>query len=174
MAEVAVHRQQSNQRSRGEGGARDYLIETPEGSILWKDTSGHWTGMLRDLRPDVALLAAAVRGNIDGEPIQGSLAQFVAREVDLLRPRRVVLSHFDNWMPPITREPDLTPIREELARQAPHVELVEMDYMEGVPILRRCTAVTECGTVHGARRSVAIPHSAFRIPHSLTASGSRR
>lgn len=136
MEAVAEHRRASNQRPRGEGGALAYLIETPEGSILWKDTSGHWTGVLRDLRPDVALLAAAGRGNIDGEPIQGSLAQFVAREADLLRPRRIVLSHHDDWMPPVTRPTDVAPIREELARQAPYTELVEMGYLEGYPALR--------------------------------------
>jgi hypothetical protein len=69
------------------------------------------TGILRDLRPDVALLAAAGRGNIDGEPLQGSLAQFMAREVDLLRPRRLVLAHHDDWMPPQTRPTDIGPIR---------------------------------------------------------------
>lgn len=137
MAEVRAHTQAWRQRPRGEGGALMYLIETPEGSILWKDTSGHWTGIMRDLRPDVAILAAAGRGNIDGEPIQGSLAQFVAREADLLRPRRIVLCHHDNWMPPRTRETDIAPIRRELARQTPYVELVEMGYMEGYPILRR-------------------------------------
>jgi hypothetical protein len=90
---------------------------------------------MRDLRPDVALLAAAGRGNIDGEPVQGSLAQFVTREADLLRPRRIVLSHHDDWMPPATRPTDTTPIREELARQAPYAELVEMGYLEGYPLL---------------------------------------
>src|SRR5262249_3519800 len=70
MAEVQAHTAANTQRPRGEGGALAYLIETPQGSILWKDTSGHWTGILRDLRPDVALLAAAGRGNIDGEPVQ--------------------------------------------------------------------------------------------------------
>jgi len=135
MAEVKAHRQASDQRPRGEGGALAYLIETPEGSILWKDTSGHWTGVLRDLRPDVALLAAAGRGNVDGEPIQGSLAQFVAREAEMLRPRRIVLSHHDDWMPPVTRPVDISPIREELVRQASYTELVEMDYREGYPIL---------------------------------------
>src|SRR5205085_11476129 len=103
---------------------------------LWKDTSGQWTGIMRALRPDVGLLASAGRGNIDGEPIQGSLAQFVAREADLLRPRRIVLSHHDDWMPPITRPIDVAPIREELARQAPSTELVEMGYQERYPILR--------------------------------------
>lgn len=137
MAEVRAHTGANRQRPRGEGGALMYLIETPEGSILWKDTSGHWTGIMRDLRPDVALLAAAGRGNIDGEPIQGTLAEFVAREADLLRPRRIVLSHHDDWMPPVTRPTDLAPIREELARKAPRVELVEMGYLEGYPILGR-------------------------------------
>ena len=34
----------SNQGARGDGGALLYLFETPEGSILYQDTSGHWTG----------------------------------------------------------------------------------------------------------------------------------
>jgi len=38
-------------------------------------------------------------------------------------------------MPPATRPTDTTPIREELARQAPTVELVEMGYLEAYPIL---------------------------------------
>jgi len=47
-----------------------YLFETPEGSLLYQDTSGHWSGILHNLRPDVAILAAAGRGTIDGEPIE--------------------------------------------------------------------------------------------------------
>ena len=73
-AEVAAHMKESDRHPRGEGGAFAYLIETPAGSIFWKDSSGHWSGILRDLRPDVALLAAVGRGNVDGEPIQGTLA----------------------------------------------------------------------------------------------------
>ncbi len=137
MAEAESHMRECAQRPRGEGGALAYLFETPHGSILWKDTSGHWTGILRDLRPDVAMLAAAGRGNIDGEPIQGTLAQFVAREADLLRPRRIVLGHHDDWNPPMTSPTDMEPIEGELSRQAPNVELVQMDYLEGYPILGR-------------------------------------
>ncbi|HEU0021603.1 MAG TPA: MBL fold metallo-hydrolase [Dehalococcoidia bacterium] len=137
MADVVAHRRACTQSPRAEGGAYAYLIETAEGSILWKDTSGHWTGILRDLRPDVAILAASGRGNIDGEPIQGSLAQFMAREADLLRPGKIVLCHHDDWNPPVTRPTDVAPIRQELARQSPHVELVEMGYLEDYPILRR-------------------------------------
>lgn len=130
MAELISHLQETDQGAHGDGGALVYLFETPEGSILWKDTSGHWSGILRDLRPDVALLAASGRGNIDGEPIQGSLAEFVTREVELLQPRRVILNHHDNFAPPFSRGTDLTPIRAELARKAPHVDLIELSYLE--------------------------------------------
>lgn len=121
--------------SRHAGGALAYLIETPEGAIFWQDTSGCWTAVLAGIECDVAILAAAGRGNIDSEPVQGSLAQFVAREAALLRPRTVVLGHHDNWLPPVTREPDITPIRDELTRALPGVTLLEMGYLEGRPLL---------------------------------------
>jgi L-ascorbate metabolism protein UlaG (beta-lactamase superfamily) len=135
MAAARAHFGAWRHRPRDDGGALAFLIETPVGSILWKDTSGHWTGVLRGLRPDVAILAASGRGNVDGEPIQGSLAQFVAREVELLHPRRVILDHHDDWMPPVTCATDVGPIRAGLARRAPGVELVEVGYREGYPLL---------------------------------------
>jgi len=123
--------------SRDTGGPLVYLIETPAGSIFWQDTSGCWTGVLRDLRPDVAILAAAGRGNIDGEPIQGSLAQFVAKEAELLRPRTIVLGHHDNWMPPVTpaEGTDTAPIKEAIDRALPGVTLIEPGYLAGTPLL---------------------------------------
>lgn len=119
--------------SRDTGGPLCYLIETPAGSIFWQDTSGCWTGILRDLHPDVAILAAAGRGNIDGEPIQGSLAQFVAREADLLRPRTIILGHHDDWLPPVTQRggANVDPIRDELARVVPTATLLEVGYSAG-------------------------------------------
>jgi L-ascorbate metabolism protein UlaG (beta-lactamase superfamily) len=120
---------------RGDGGALVFLFETPDGSVLFQDTSGHWSGVLRDLRPDVALLGAAGRGNIDGEPIQGSLAQFVARQADLLRPSKIVLTHHDNWMPGLSAPMDAEPIRNELARVVPRTELIELGYLDGTEIL---------------------------------------
>jgi L-ascorbate metabolism protein UlaG (beta-lactamase superfamily) len=133
--DVARHMAASDRRPRGDGGALAYLIETPAGSIFWKDTSGHWSGVLRALRPDVALLAAVGRGNVDGEPVQGTLAGFVASEVELLRPGTVVLCHHDDWMPPLTRPTDVGPIRHELERRTPGSRLVEMGYLEGRPVL---------------------------------------
>jgi L-ascorbate metabolism protein UlaG (beta-lactamase superfamily) len=125
----------AQQGDRGDGGALVYVIETPEGSVLYQDTSGHWSGILRDLRPDVAIVAAAGRGNIDGEPIQGSLAQFVAREVELLAPRRVVLSHHDNWLPGFSVDTDIAPLRKAIADAAPDTELVELRYLDGTTVL---------------------------------------
>jgi L-ascorbate metabolism protein UlaG (beta-lactamase superfamily) len=124
----------SNQGARGDGGALVYLLETPGGSILYQDTSGHWTGILRDLRPDVAILAAAGRGNIDGQPIQGSLAQFVGRQAALVRSRRVMLCHHDNWLPGFSVATDIEPIRREITRVSPRTELLEVAYLAGTEI----------------------------------------
>jgi len=135
-AGVAAHEAESDRHPRGEGGAFAYLIETPAGSILWKDTSGHWSALLAGLRPDLAIVAAAGRGTVDGEPVQGSLADFVAREVELVQPGRVVLCHHDDWMPPLTRPTDVEPIRRELKTRAPATELVDMGYLEDYPVFR--------------------------------------
>jgi len=128
----------AQQGDRGDGGALVYLFETPGGRVFYQDTSGHWSGALRqmrDRRPDVAIIAAAGRGNVDGQPVQGSLAQFVAREVELLQPRRVVLSHHDDWLPGFSVDTDLTPIRQALAELPGQVELLELGYLDGTPIL---------------------------------------
>jgi L-ascorbate metabolism protein UlaG (beta-lactamase superfamily) len=132
--EVMEHLQASAQGVRGDGGSFVYLFETPEGSLLYQDTSGHWSGILHTLRPDVAILAAAGRGTIDGEPIQGTLAQFVARQADLLRPRRVILDHHDDWLPGFSVPTRIAPIREAMARSVPRTELVELGYLSSYPL----------------------------------------
>jgi len=106
--------------SPSDGGALDYLIETPEGTVFFRDSMGFWTGVLREVRPVVAILAAAGRGNLDGEPVQGAVEHFIAREVEILRPRTVILGDHDNWtgtpdQPDVT---DISPVRAELARVA--------------------------------------------------------
>lgn len=128
---VTAHLEASDQGPRGDGGALCYLFDCPEGQLFYQDTSGYWSGIVQGLRPDVAIMAAAGRGTIDGEPIQGSLAQFVGREAALLRPRRVILGHHDNWLPGLSMSTDVTPIREELARSVPGVVLDELSYLDG-------------------------------------------
>ncbi|MEX0799866.1 MAG: MBL fold metallo-hydrolase [Dehalococcoidia bacterium] len=127
---------QSCAGSLSDGGPLVYLIETPQGSIFYQDTSGCWTGVLAGLSADAAILAASGRPNVDGEPVQGSMAQFLAMEARLLGPRRVVLGHQDDWMPPITRkEFDMGPLRDELRREAPQAELLEPAYLQPVELL---------------------------------------
>jgi L-ascorbate metabolism protein UlaG (beta-lactamase superfamily) len=121
----------SQQDARGDGGALVFMIDTPEGTLLYQDTSGHWSGILHDLRPDVAILAAAGRGNIDGEPVQGSLAGFVARQGSLVRAPKVILSHHDDWLPGFSKAIDVQLVREALALESPRATLVELDYLDG-------------------------------------------
>jgi L-ascorbate metabolism protein UlaG (beta-lactamase superfamily) len=132
--DVRDHLIRARQGGRGDGGALVYLIETPQGSLLYQDTSGHWTGVLQGLQPDVAILAAAGRGNLDGEPIQGSLADFVGRQAELLRPQRLLLSHHDDWLPGFSIATDTGPIGRAGANRAPATEFVEIGYTSGYPL----------------------------------------
>jgi L-ascorbate metabolism protein UlaG (beta-lactamase superfamily) len=124
---------------RGDGGALIFHIETPEGTILYQDTSGHWTGIVDQLRPDVAIVAAAGRANVDGEPIQGSLAEFVADHVARVHARRVVLAHHDDWLPGFSIATDVAPIRAAIARRAPDATLLELDYVDGTAVFASAT-----------------------------------
>ncbi|MFV0306263.1 MAG: MBL fold metallo-hydrolase [Desertimonas sp.] len=122
------------QSPRGDGGALLYLFETPEGTVLFQDTSGHWSGILDDLSPDVAILAAAGRGNIDGEPIQGSLADFIGRQVAALEPKRLFLGHHDDWLPGFSVATEMGPLRAVVAATSPDTELLEPGYVEGTDV----------------------------------------
>jgi L-ascorbate metabolism protein UlaG (beta-lactamase superfamily) len=124
---------QSSAGSLSDGGPLVYLIETPEGSIFYQDTSGCWTGVLAGIRADAAVLAASGRANVDGEPIQGSMAQFLAMEANALGAGKVVLGHHDNWMPPVTRaEFDMAPVQAQLTAEAPGATLLEASYLEPI------------------------------------------
>jgi L-ascorbate metabolism protein UlaG (beta-lactamase superfamily) len=124
--------------SRLDGGALVYLIETPIGSIFFQDSMGCWGGVLREINADVALLGVVPgRANLDGEPFQGSIAEFIALEVSALRPKTVILGHHDNWMGVPSFEPlDLAPIKKEIARAYPDAVILEPGYLE-------CTAIRE-------------------------------
>jgi hypothetical protein len=57
-------------------------------------------------------------------------------EVELLGPRRLLLCHHDNWMPPFTQDTDSEPIRSGLSATAPSTELIELDYLDPYPVLK--------------------------------------
>jgi L-ascorbate metabolism protein UlaG (beta-lactamase superfamily) len=119
--------------SLSDGGPLVYLIETRERSIFYQDTSGSWTGVLAGLHADAAILAASGRPNVDGEPIQGSMAQFIAMEAKLLGAKRVVLGHHDNWMPPVTSPGfDIAPVRAALSKEVQGAVLHEAGYLEKI------------------------------------------
>ncbi|MGB2695005.1 MAG: MBL fold metallo-hydrolase [Dehalococcoidia bacterium] len=122
--------------SNRDGGPLVYLIETPQGTIFFQDTTGCWSGVVRDLRADVAILALSARPNLDGEPFQGSMAQFVAQEAGWLQPKTVFFAHHDNWSGMADADAlDISSAREELARALPHAQLLEPWYLEGTSIL---------------------------------------
>ena len=119
-----------------DGGPLAFLIETPQGRVFFQDTSGCWTGVLEDISADAAILAAAGRANVDGEPVQGSMAGFIAMEAKMLGAGRLVIGHHDDWMPPVTSATfDMAAVRAELAREAPGAKLFEPGYLEPVELL---------------------------------------
>jgi L-ascorbate metabolism protein UlaG (beta-lactamase superfamily) len=82
-----------------DGGQLAYLLTTPEGSLLVSGSAGYWKGIFSGLRPDVALLSLAGRPNVDGEPFQGSSADFVREQTRVLGARRVAFCHHDPLFP---------------------------------------------------------------------------
>ena len=120
-----------------DGGALVYLIETPAGSIFFQDSMGCWSGVLREIKPDVALLALVPgRSNHDGEPFQGSIAEFIALEVNALQPKTVIFGHHDNWLGDPSFEPlDLAPIKREIASVRPGTVILEPGYRESTALL---------------------------------------
>ena len=115
-----------------DGGQLIYLVNTPQGSLLWSASSGCWTAILRELRPDVALLALAGRPNVNGEPFQGSMAEFIVRQVEMLRPNKVVFCHHDAFLPPFMNGTNVDAATEAVQSRTPWAELVTMTY--GVPV----------------------------------------
>ena len=110
-ADVLTHLQRRTRARRATAARSSSCSRRRDGTLLYQDTSGHWSGILHDLRPDVAILAAAGRGNVDGEPVQGTLAQFVAQQAWLVKARDVILCHHDDWLPGFSTATDIEPIR---------------------------------------------------------------
>tara|TARA_Y100001970_G_scaffold80043_1_gene101680 strand:- start:8876 stop:9769 length:894 start_codon:yes stop_codon:yes gene_type:complete len=135
LSNTQKHRQETEQGVRGEGGALAYVIDTPKGRILWKDSPGHWTGIIKDIKPDLAILPAAGRGNIDGEPIQGTLVDFINRELELIKPKEIIFSHHDDWMPPSTKEVNIKPIEESVNKNHPKIKITKMEYNKEISLL---------------------------------------
>ena len=112
--------------SSDDGGQLVFHLDSPGGSVLVSASSGYWTGLSRDLRPDLAILALNGRPNVDGEPFQGSLADYLLGYVHLLRPRQVTLCHHDALLPPVAPAVDATEALRRLTDEAPDVCYVDL------------------------------------------------
>jgi L-ascorbate metabolism protein UlaG (beta-lactamase superfamily) len=121
--------------SHHDGGQLAYLLETPEGSILINASSGHWTGLLDRLRPDVAVLAASGRPNVDGEPYQGSIADFLVGQVELLQTPKVLLCHHDALLPPVAPALDIGEAVASIKRRADYAQYIALEQAEPVALL---------------------------------------
>ncbi len=128
----ADHHHRSSPR---DGGQLAYILECPEGSILFSSSAGCWSGVLANLRPDLAVLAASGRPNVDGQPHQGSLASFLLAEVELLRPTQVMFSHHDALLPPIVGATDTGEAEALLRANASYADVVSVDYGFPAPVL---------------------------------------
>ncbi len=118
--------------SHHDGGPLVYLLETPRGSVLLCSSSGHWSGLMANLRPDLAVLAMAGRPNVDGEPFQGSLADFLLLQAEALRPGRVALCHHDALVPDVMPGVDTSEALSVLAREASYARHAELALCEPV------------------------------------------
>ena len=132
--EVRDHVVAAAQGDRGDGGALVYVLETSEGRLLYQDTIGSWSGIMAGQTVDAAILAAAGRGNRDGQAVQGTTADFVAEQAAALGSRDVILCHHDDWLPGLTRPIDVAPFGDALARVAPGATLVELPYTSNYPL----------------------------------------
>lgn len=119
--------------SAHDGGQLAFLLTNGSESILASGSAGYWRGLYTDLRPDVALLSVAGRPNVDGEPFQGSGAQFVVEQVKLLGARSVALCHHDPLFPGVPGV-DIRAAAEMVHVEAPSVEYLELDYATPIPL----------------------------------------
>jgi L-ascorbate metabolism protein UlaG (beta-lactamase superfamily) len=129
--DVEAHLAAAHLGERGDGGALVFVLETSEGTVLFQDTIGCWSGVLARESPDVAILAVAGRGNRDGEPVQGTTADFVAEQAAALGARTIIPCHHDDWLPGFSRPIDTAPIRAAVEKAAPGTALVDLGYVDG-------------------------------------------
>ena len=127
-ADLKQHVERSDQGCRGDGGTLCFVINTPEGRLFFKDTPGHWRGILEKTRADVGILAASGRANVDGEPVQGSLNDFLTDEARALGLKRAIICHHDAWLGPIFEKGNFIGIRKGFQSRLPGCEVIEMSY----------------------------------------------
>jgi L-ascorbate metabolism protein UlaG (beta-lactamase superfamily) len=119
--------------SRHDGGQLAYLLSTGDGSVLVSASAGYWRGLFTGLRPDVALLSLGGRPNVDGEPFQGSTAQYALEQVELLRPARIAFCHHDPLFPGVPGV-DIGPAAAAVRGTASGADYFALEYATARPL----------------------------------------
>jgi L-ascorbate metabolism protein UlaG (beta-lactamase superfamily) len=119
--------------SEHDGGQLAFLLTHGSGSILVSGSAGYWRGLYTGLKPDVALLSLAGRPNVDGEPFQGSLAEFVVEQVHLLGARSVAFCHHDPLFPGLPGV-DIGVAAEMVRDKVPSVDYLDLSYASPVTL----------------------------------------
>ena len=63
-----------------------------------------------------------------------SLADFVAHQVAAVRPRRLLLSHHDDWLPGFSVPTEMEPLRAAIRTASPGTELLEPGYLAATDV----------------------------------------
>jgi L-ascorbate metabolism protein UlaG (beta-lactamase superfamily) len=119
--------------SAHDGGQLAYLLTTGDGSVLVSGSAGYWRGIFTGLRPDVALLSLAGRPNVDGEPFQGSAADFVLGQSQLLGAGRVAFCHHYPLFPGLPGV-DIGPAAAALGGPGAGKSYFELEYGTALPL----------------------------------------
>jgi len=119
--------------SEHDGGQLAFLLTQGSGSMLVSGSAGYWRGLYTGLRPDVALLSLAGRPNVDGEPFQGSQAEFVVEQVRVLGARRVAFCHHDPLFPGLPGV-DIRAAADLVRDEVPSVDYLELSYASPVTL----------------------------------------
>jgi L-ascorbate metabolism protein UlaG (beta-lactamase superfamily) len=130
----SVLRAMLDRSSTHDGGQLAFLLATGSGSVLVSGSAGYWRGILAGLRPDVALLSVGGRPNVNGEPFQGSVAQFLTEQVKVLGAGRVALCHHDPLFPGFPGV-DISAAVAALQAETPSIGYLELDYAASVTLL---------------------------------------
>jgi L-ascorbate metabolism protein UlaG (beta-lactamase superfamily) len=119
--------------STHDGGQLAYLLTTAAGSVLISASAGYWRGIFAGLRPDLALLSLGGRPNVDGEPYQGSAAQFMLEQVQALQPGKVAFCHHDPIVPGLPGV-DVNAAAAALSNHASNSDYLELEYATPLPL----------------------------------------
>lgn len=111
-------------RYPADGGTLVFRFEWNGRSLFWQDSAGYKSSVLQHVSCDTAILSVAGRGTVDGKPSGDCLADFLAQEVALLRPRLLLANHHDGPVPPIMSRVDTAPVFERIQRWVPGVACI--------------------------------------------------